>query len=225
MLKLADSVQHTSAAPLRSDAIALADDMADNALIGPTVRRLRFKSHELIFMEGDPAHQFYEVVEGAVMLYKILPDGRRQVVELLAPGDLFGFTEGDQHGCSAESLVPCRISVVARETVERSADMQGRIFRHTQAQLRVLHDHAVLLGRKSAMERVASFIERLALAGDNDRVMLPMTRQEIADFLGLTIETVSRSFSELRRRGLLSCERQDVIRIPNLDKISQLTGA
>lgn len=188
-------------------------------------RSLKYGPHDSIFLEGDQAGNIYEMIEGAVMLYKLLPDGRRQVVELLAPGDLFGLTCDDLQDCSAEALTVVRVRIHTREAIDRSPELQQRLFCHARTQMQALRDHAVLLGRKSAMERVASFIERLALSSDNDAIRLPMTRQEIADYLGLTIETVSRSFSELRRRGLVACERQDVIRVPDLERISELTGA
>ncbi|MEM6665675.1 MAG: helix-turn-helix domain-containing protein [Pseudomonadota bacterium] len=177
-------------------------------------------------MEGNVARNLYEVMEGAVMLYKLLPDGRRQVVELISPGDVFGFGLEDIHDCSAETLMPTRLCIISQDAVDRCPEIQKRLLQHTREQLLHMHHHAVLLGRKSAMERVASFIERLARTGGAaESLRLAMTRQEIADYLGLTIETVSRSFSELRRRGLVICERQDRIRVPDLKGISQLTGA
>ncbi len=194
-------------------------------LTSTSVRRSAFGAHETVILEGDPARSVFEVIEGAVMLYKLLPDGRRQVVELLAPGDVFGFSLGNEYDCTAECLVETRLAVVPHETVAQCPELQCRMAKRCFAQVQALHNHAVLLGRKSAMERVASFIENLARTSDGDAIRLTMTRQEIADYLGLTIETVSRSFSELRRRGVVSCERQDLIRIPNLDRIAMLTGA
>ena len=205
---------------------AYPDAVSHEPFIASTpARSLKYGPHDSIFLEGDQAGHIYEMVEGAVMLYKLLPDGRRQVVELLVPGDLFGLTCDEFQDCSAEALTVVRVRIHTREAIERSAELQQRLFCHARAQMQALRDHAVLLGRKSAMERVASFIERLALSSDDDAIRLPMTRQEIADYLGLTIETVSRSFSELRRRGLVACERQDVIRVPDLERISELTGA
>ncbi|MEM6616747.1 MAG: helix-turn-helix domain-containing protein [Pseudomonadota bacterium] len=184
-----------------------------------------FDAHDLIFMEGDPSTHIYRIQSGAVMLYKLLPDGRRQVVELLVAGDMFGLTLATEHDCSAETLVSTRVDVLPASAVDDNPQVQRAILHQTRLQMQTLHDHTVLLGRKSAMERVASFIERLAIATDDDALHLPMTRQEIADFLGLTIETVSRSFSELRRRGLIVCQRQDRVRVPDIDKLNAMTGA
>jgi CRP/FNR family transcriptional regulator, anaerobic regulatory protein len=153
-----------------------------------------------------------------------LPDGRRQVVELLGPGDVFGFAHRDLRDCSAETLAATRVRFIDRTSAERSCAFQRVLARQMLTQFEAMHEHTVLLGRKSAMERVASFL--LRLAGDGEEVIrLAMTRQEIADYLGLTIETVSRSFSELKRRGWIVLEKQDRVRIANQAAIQGLASA
>jgi len=189
----------------------------------------RYRQHETIFFEGDQADAICQVIEGAVMLYKLLPDGRRQVVELLSQGDVFGFARGDYRDCSAETLTETRVRFIERRSAERSCSFQRILAGRMLIQLEAMHEHAVLLGRKSAMERVASFLLRLAGddAGEDGMpvICLSMTRQEIADYLGLTIETVSRSFSELKRRGLIALEKQDRVRISRFDAIEDLATA
>lgn len=200
-------------------------------------QRQKVGQHALIYLEGDPADRIFQIVDGAVMLYKLLPDGRRQVVELLGPGDFFGVSTNSMHNASAETLMPVLMTVFDRHAVERSATFLTRLNRCLQGQLCALQDHAVLLGRKSALERVASFLLRFvphrggfacagrAANGDTALVRLAMTRQEIADYLGLTIETVSRAFSELRRRGAVTLEKQDEVRIADVCGLCRLTGA
>ncbi|PLX37486.1 MAG: transcriptional regulator [Hyphomicrobiales bacterium] len=201
-------------------------------------KTLRYAQHEVIFYEGDPADRIYEVAEGAVMLYKLLPDGRRQVVEILGPNDLFGFPVSGLHDCAAETLVPTVVRMLRRQDVEDTADLQQHVTRCLLSQMETLHDHAVLLGRKSALERVATFLMRFVpnrggpgCTGPQDEdaddcvVHLTMTRQEIADYLGLTIETVSRVISEMKRRSLIRIEKQDRIRILKVCDICHLTGA
>lgn len=189
----------------------------------------RYGQHTTIFFEGDQADAICQVIDGAVMLYKLLPDGRRQVVELLSQGDVFGFSRGAYRDCSAETLTDTRVRFIERRGAERSCSFQRILARQMLIQFEAMHEHAVLLGRKSAMERVASFL--LRLAGDSaDRdgaplICLSMTRQEIADYLGLTIETVSRSFSELKRRGLIVLEKQDRVRISRFAAIEDLATA
>jgi CRP-like cAMP-binding protein len=192
--------------------------------------------HEILFHEGDDISHYYEVVDGAVMLYKILPDGRRQVVEIVGPGGMFGISCDDTRDCSAETLVASRMRVLDHVNCSSVPEAHCRMCKQLQEQLREMRSHAVLLGRKSAMERVASFILCLVFGrhvgaeedcdarGHKLNVRLPMTRQEIADYLGLTIETVSRSFSELKRRGLIDFDKNDWVRVTDLEGIDQLSG-
>jgi len=202
----------------------------------PRVKTQRLGEHDAVFYEGDPADRVYELLEGAVMLFKLLPDGRRQVVELVAPTALFGVVGGKIYDCNAETLTPCVVRVLDRRELDASAEFQSHVARCLREQIERLHDHAVLLGRKSAFERVASFLMRfvpkrgiagcLGPQGDKDEqtIELTMTRQEIADYLGLTIETVSRVISDLKRRGLVAIEKQDRIRITDICGICHLTG-
>jgi CRP-like cAMP-binding protein len=199
--------------------------------------RQRFAQHVHLFREGDPAERIYELVSGAVMLYKLLPDGRRQVVELISPKDVLGISSLPVYECSAETLVAGQAIVHDRAAVERNPELFRRLSARLQAQFCAMHEHAVLLGRKTALERVASFVMHCVpgrggygcpgpQGGDNSiNVRLGMTRQEIADYLGLTIETVSRAFSELRRRGIVAIDKQEQIRVNDICRVCRLTGA
>ena len=195
----------------------------------------RFGQHLHLFREGDDAKRIYELINGAVMLYKLLPDGRRQVVELIGPGGVFGISAIPVYECSAETLVSSQAVVHERAVVERSPELLRRLSAHLQTQFCAMHEHAVLLGRKTALERVASFVMHYVPGrggygcpgprGDNSfNVRLSMTRQEIADYLGLTIETVSRAFSELRRRGIVAIDRQEEVLVKDICRICKLTG-
>lgn len=202
------------------------------------LRPTRHPQHSVLFYEGDKAERLYELDEGVVMLFKLLPDGRRQVVEILNAGSVFGLSAGDVYDCSAESLTPVKVSALDRNSLETSPSLQQHVTRCLLTQMETLHDHAVLLGRKSAMERVSTFLMRMVpnrggfgCSGpeeegkeDSRAITLHMTRQEIADYLGLTIETVSRVISEMKRRGLICIERQDQIRIVNICRMCQMTG-
>jgi len=200
------------------------------------VKTQRVGEHDAVFYEGDPADRVYELIEGAVMLFKLLPDGRRQVVEIVAPNALFGIVGGKLYDCNAETLTPSVVRILDRRDIEASNEFQGHVARCLRQQIERLHDHAVLLGRKSAFERVATFLMRFVpqrgqpgCTGpsgpkDEQTIELTMTRQEIADYLGLTIETVSRVISDLKRRGLIAIEKQDRIRITDVCGICHLTG-
>jgi CRP-like cAMP-binding protein len=199
-------------------------------------REIHFAGRVILFLEGDETDSVYQLVDGTVMLYKLMPDGRRQIVELLRAGDVFGFSPSGIHECSAESLVAGTCVVYKRADLEHSPAFTRRMNERMQAQLCAMHGHAILLGRKTAMERIASFLMRcvpgrggyncLAPAPSHEHagVRLVMTRHEIADFLGLTIETVSRCLSKLKRRGAISIDRPDEIIVNDVCRMCRLTG-
>lgn len=216
----------------------VSDMMVASGTDTPKGVRHRHAPHTIIFMEGDDADKIHEIVEGAVMLYKLLPDGRRQVVELLSAGDIFGVSALKQRDCAAETLTNAVVVCYEKHQVGNSPALQQKITGCLTRKLHDMHDHAVTLGRKSALERVTTFLMRFVagrggaecigrkLNGPDEAVVhLAMTRQEIADYLGLTIETVSRAFSELRRRGAIVIDRQDEVRITDVCGLCQLTGA
>lgn len=212
-------------------------DPAWNAYLDSARTRLeKHEAHDILFHEDDAADHIYVVVRGQVMLYRLLADGRRQVVDILGEGDLFGLSPSGLYDCYAETLTPSEVRVLDRRDIERSGELQGHVNRCLMHRVEALHSHAVLLGRKSAQERVASFLMRFvpgrgevgclgpAPGGDEKVVVLRMTRQEIADYLGLTIETVSRVLSDMKRRGIIAIEKNDRIRLPNVCRICKLTG-
>lgn len=223
---------HGTRAPRHVDDTAWTDYLA-----AARTRIERFDSHEVLFHEDDAADHLYEVASGSIMLYRLLADGRRQVVDILSAGDLFGMSVTGIYDCSAETLVPSDVRVLDKREIERSADLQNHVNRCLMGRIEALHSHAVLLGRKSAAERVASFLMRFvpnrgmigctgpkAGGGDEKVVVLRMTRQEIADYLGLTIETVSRVLSDLKRRGIIAIEKNDRIRLTDVCRVCRLTG-
>jgi CRP-like cAMP-binding protein len=204
--------------------------------LAKATRHLECESRTTVIDEGDEAKSVFLITEGAVMLSKLLPDGRRQIIELLGPGDVFGLTCTRRHDACAETLSPTRLVTYDRRHLDDSPALQQLIHERMRAQICALHDHAVLLGRKSALERVATFLMRLlpgrggvdcigANRKDEARVRVPLTRQEIADYLGLTLETVSRAFSQLKRDGILAYGRNDEVTIPNVCRLCHKTGA
>ncbi len=160
-------------------------------------REFHFAPRTLIFLEGQEAGTVFQVVTGVVMLYKLLPDGRRQVVEVLGEGDVFGFSPDPVRNCTAEALSATTCRNFDRLAIDRSPALFNRLSRHLCNQLAALHEHTVLLGRKTAMERIASFLMRCVPGrggyscpgprpgDDGASFRLIMTRQEIADYLGL----------------------------------------
>lgn len=161
-----------------------------------------------IYGEKEPAEYIDQVKSGAVRSYKLLSDGRRQISAFHVPGDIFGLKNGGAHRFTTEALVDTTARLVRRESLDAVAGIDGTLTMSllcmTTTNLRHAEDHMLLLGRKTSLERVAAFLiemdRRLTAAGI---LALPMPRRDIADYLGLTLETVSRSLSHLREFGVL----------------------
>jgi CRP-like cAMP-binding protein len=171
-----------------------------------------------IFGENEPADYLYKVVSGSVRTYKILRDGRRQVGGFYLPGDIFGLEFAEEHTLSAEAISDAKVLVVKRSVLNalagRDASVAQQLFALTGRELHRVQDRILLL-IKSAQERVASFLLEMAeRAAQNNTIDLPMSRQDIADYLGLTIETVSRMVTQLERSGTiaLATSRRVVLR-------------
>jgi CRP/FNR family transcriptional regulator, nitrogen fixation regulation protein len=163
--------------------------------------QMTFGPNEEIFGENEPAEYVYKVTKGAVRTYKILSDGRRQIGAFYLPGDVFGLEIGKDHQFSAEAISDATVLVIRRSAVvslaERDCEAARELWTFTGRELHRVQEHMMLLV-KSAQQRVACFLlemsERLATT---EALELPMSRQDIADYLGLTIETVSRTMSQL----------------------------
>jgi CRP/FNR family transcriptional regulator/CRP/FNR family nitrogen fixation transcriptional regulator len=173
-------------------------------LIGATMSLARDQE---VFGEGEPADYVYSVVRGAVRGFRVLSDGRRQICDFYLPGDLFGIEPGDEHRATAEALTSTVLVVARRRVLGEDSDTGAarRLWVLAMTELARSQDHAVTLGRRSASERVASFLMDMAQRlGSEETIELPMSRQDIADYLGLTIETVSRTFTHFQASGLIS---------------------
>src|SRR4051812_4129360 len=179
---------------------------------------LPFNRNVEIYGEKEPAEYLYKVISGAVRTYQILADGRRQIQAFLLPGDVFGFELDSDHTHSAEAIVDSRVLVVKRSTMEALADRDNSVARElrslTARELQRVQRHVTLL-IKTAQERVVSFLLEMAdRTPGASSVTLPMSRQDIADYLGVTIETVSRTLSRLETAAAieLPSSRQIVLR-------------
>lgn len=171
--------------------------------------RTAYARDEEIFGEGEPADFVYQVVSGAVRTYRLLSDGRRQIEEFHFAGDCFGLEAGIERRTTAEALTETVVKAVRRssltEKAQDDADMARRLWKLTARDLNRTQDHVLMLGRRSATERVAGFLIDLARrSGATHEVDIPMSRQDIADYLGLTIETVSRTFTQLQGSGYVA---------------------
>jgi CRP/FNR family nitrogen fixation transcriptional regulator len=195
---------------------------------GLVATEFSYRKDEEIYGEDEPSDYVYQVISGSVRSYKLLSDGRRQIGAFYLPGDVFGLESGLVHRLTAEAVVDTTVRLVKRRSLEQAAGITIQVARSlwamTAGELRHAEDHMLLLGRKNAMERVASFLlemdRRLTATG---MVALPMCRRDIRDYLGLTLETVSRALSQLHADGVVgfSGARQIVLRnrqhLRNLD--------
>jgi CRP/FNR family nitrogen fixation transcriptional regulator len=166
-----------------------------------------FSRNAEIYGENEPAEYLYKVVSGAVRTYKVLNDGRRQIGAFYLPGDIFGLEVGGEHTFSAEAVADCKVLVIKRSALVALASRDNEVARQLWAmaagELQRAQAHIMLL-IKTAQERVAGFLLEMAArnSGANE-VELPMSRQDIADYLGLTIETVSRTLTLLENAGAI----------------------
>ncbi|MGB8058746.1 MAG: helix-turn-helix domain-containing protein [Pseudolabrys sp.] len=176
---------------------------------------MSFARNAEIYGENEPAEYLYKLVSGSVRTSKILNDGRRQIGAFYLPGDTFGLEVGSEHALAAEAITDAKVIVVKRSAVEALAVRDSEVARQLRAvtgrELQRMQHHILLLIR-SAKERVAGFLlEMAARVKCNDQIELPMSRQDIADYLGLTIETVSRTLRIL--------ENSAAIALPNSRRI------
>src|SRR5579862_1371027 len=204
------------------DADALDQSMQ---LMGAT---MSYPRNTEIFGEDEPADYLYKVVSGCVRTYKILSDGRRQVGDFYLPGDIFGLEFADEHTLSAEAITDAKVLVIKRSALNalagRDASVARQLFALTGRELGRVQAHVLLL-IKSAQERVASFLLEMAQrvpAGNS--IELPMSRQDIADYLGLTIETVSRTLTTLESAAAIAVPTSRRIVLRNLGALNRLNG-
>lgn len=175
-------------------------------------QRLQYRPRDPVFTQEDIAGSCYNLLKGVVRLYKLLPDGRRQIVGFALPGDFLGISVNGRHGISADAVGPVTVCRFAKKSFSRFVDDRPNVLRRINEfvarDLSEAQEQMVLLGRRSAEEKIAIFLikwrDRLARIGPIAAVTsLPMSRLDIADYLGLTIETVSRAFTKMERDGVI----------------------
>ncbi len=196
--------------------------------IGMMGALMPFARNVEIYGENEPADYLYKVVSGTVRTYKVLVDGRRQIGAFYQPGDMFGLETGNEHAFSAEAITDCKIIVIKRSAVAALAakdnDVARQMWALTARELQRLQDHILVL-IKSAQERVAGFLLEMAgRAPGTEAVELPMSRQDIADYLGLTIETVSRTLTQLEKSAAIAVPTSRRIVLRNRSALSRLNA-
>lgn len=185
-----------------------------------------FPRNGTIFDEGEEITASYRVLSGVVRLCRLTEDGRRQVAGFRLPGDLIGVEWTGEYEMTAEAVCDVSVARYARTRLDRlsqeRSSVRDHLLAHLRQDLRSAQEHLIMLGCQSATERVAGFLLQLARragARDGDDIDMQLGRQDIADYLGLTLETVSRIFSEMTARGILACPKRRHVVIKSMPKL------
>ena len=204
-------------------------DRLHDCLAQASLRRIEAK--EFVFVDGDPAKHVYRIETGAVSLFKILPDGRRQILGFAYPGDFIGLGCQGEHIMNAQAIKPTRVRSMPVSALYQLAfqdpTLSFKLYQTVANDLAATRDLLMTTGHRSARERVAAFL--LALAQRNRRngepeevIDLPMTRADIADFLGLTIETVSRTLTKFKIAGLIDLPQSARVCLRDIETLQAL---
>jgi CRP/FNR family transcriptional regulator len=216
------------ACPVRSLTVCAALDPEELRRLAEILQTIRVEANHTIFSEGEAADALYNVTSGTVKLYKLLPDGRRQITGFLMTGDFLGLAVNESYAYTAETVTSCSVCKFPRRKIDALMDefpkMQRRLFSMASNELAAAQDQMLLLGRKTAKEKICSFLlmlsQRAARRGHKENpVYVPMSRADIADYLGLTTETVSRTFTQLKTAGAISLQEGNKVLIADMDTI------
>jgi CRP/FNR family nitrogen fixation transcriptional regulator len=189
---------------------------------------MSFSRNEEIYGENEPADYLYKVISGTVRTYRIFNDGRRQIGAFYLPGDIFGLEVGADHHFSAEAISDAKVLVIKRSALvglaNRDGDVARQLWSFTARELQRAQDHVLLL-IKSAQQRVACFLLEMAeRLSDAEAVELPMSRQDIADYLGLTIETISRTLTQLELEAAIALPTSRRIVLRNRKALTRMNA-
>ncbi len=219
------TISPAAAMVARTSSIAALDEGRETLRVGAVNHVVANKE---IFVEGDSADVFFKIVSGTVRTCKFLSDGRRQIEAFYTAGDVVGFELEDTRMLSAEAVTDCNLIAYRRRGVQAAAlhdeTLARQLLSYAMQSVSYAQKHAFLLGRRAASEKVASFL--LSWASRQARqaqIDLPMSRQDMADYLGLTIETVSRTLSQMERDSLIAIPNARQIRILNRQALEDLT--
>jgi len=192
-----------------------------------------FPVGKAVFWQGDKATDVFHIAEGCLRLYRILPDGRRAITGFVFGGAVLGLALKERYGYTAEAVTPVTLRRLGRQAfhtlVDASAHLRPQLLDLIYDEMASAQDQMITLGCKNAGERVATFFLTIARQTGADlrspvEIALPMGRQDVADYLGLTIETVCRTISKLKRDGLLALQGQRTIRLRRMDGLRELAG-
>lgn len=201
--------------------------------LAAAVRPIRLNAGRSLFGEGEPATRVYIVTKGTLGLYKLLPDGRRQVTGFLSVSDFLGLANGETYAYSAEAVTNAELCQFLKNELgallDRFPRMEKLLFSEANNELAMAQEQMLVLGRKYANERLATFLLMLWDRAEKhklstDPLLFPMSRADIGDYLGLSTETVSRTFSELRQEKIISLDSPGRIRVLELQRLRDLAA-
>lgn len=224
----ANDMNPCGACPVRSLTVCSALEPEEVRRLAEITQAVRVEASQSIFGEGEQADAMFNVTSGTVKIYKLLPDGRRQITGFLTTGDFLGLSVNETYAYSAETVTATSLCRFPRRRMEALLDefpkMQRRLFSMASTELAAAQDQMLLLGRKTAKEKICSFLlmlsQRASRRGQKENpVFVPMSRADIADYLGLTTETVSRTFTQLKTSGVISLLEGNKIKLSDLDSI------
>jgi CRP/FNR family transcriptional regulator len=225
----ASTVDVENHAPPSRRLLTIERDALSERLGRGQTRTLEAKEH--LFCEGDAASHVYRVEVGHICIYRVMPDGRRQVVDFAYPGDLIGLGALSEHTDSAQAMERTVIRALSlatlRELAQSDTRLATKLYEALSRELMAARELLFTVSQRTAAERIAAFFlalsRRNAKRGESpNEIVLPMTRMDIADFLGLTIETVSRTLTKLRMEGVIDLEQCILVSILKPEALAQL---
>lgn len=221
------------ACPVRELSVCGALERSELDALSAIARAVEARRRQTIFLEGDSAEYLFNVTGGAVKIFKLLPDGREQITGFLFPGDFLGLAHYDHYVYCAEAIVPTRLCRFSRGALEKLCtkfpDFERRLLQNASNELAAAQDHMLLLGRQGAHERMAAFLvalsERAERRGErSDVVAHPMSRGDIASYLGLVAESVSRALYRLKQQGVIEVPSEREIVIKDRRALLEIAG-
>ncbi len=192
----------------------------------------KFTDKENIFLQNDPSTHLYNITEGNVKIYQLLDDGRIQIIGFLYPGDFFGTYKNNKYNYSAEAIGNLRVCVFDQRILDKYMDqnpiLAKELLNQTSYELTLAQDRMTVMGRLNAIEKIAIFFinisnQRKRIGWQSNPISLSMTRQDIADYLGLTIETVSREISKLKASNIIKIISSKQLFINDIEKLKQIS--
>lgn len=219
-----------AACKVRDFAVCGALTPAELDQFGDAMATISLSPGQHLIDEGEQDSHIFSITAGCLKCYKLLPDGRRQITGFLFPGDFLGLARSKTNTSSVEAITAstmCRMQRTELDLLAKAIpNLQNRLHELASEALAEVQGQILLLGRKTAHERVATFILMLSRrAGERAQTInpvdIPMSRDDIGDFLGLTTETVSRTFSRLRKSGLIGMDKDKKVEILNLEALQE----